>query len=101
MKLQFVLLISTLCPLFGQNVALPINIGYTEPAPFQAAPGTGSHPLSRRHFIRQPMARSAPHRPAPEICRKASQGSRSGLHNWMDLRCRRRSSPSNRNGYVA
>jgi len=39
MKLQFALLISTLCPLLGQNVALPINIGYTEPAPFQAAPG--------------------------------------------------------------
>ena len=39
MKLQFALLISTLCPLFGQNVALPINIGYIEPAPFQVAPG--------------------------------------------------------------
>ena len=39
MKLQFVLLIPTLCPLFAQNAALPITMGYTEPAPFQAAPG--------------------------------------------------------------
>ena len=39
MKLQFALLISALCPLFAQNVALPITMGYTEPAPFQAAPG--------------------------------------------------------------
>jgi hypothetical protein len=39
MKMQFALLISMLCPLFGQNVALPVNIGYAEPAPFQVAPG--------------------------------------------------------------
>jgi len=39
MKLQLVLLTTTLCPLFAQNVALPIAMGYTEPAPFQAAPG--------------------------------------------------------------
>jgi hypothetical protein len=39
MKLQFALLITALCPLFAQNVALPITMGYTEPAPFQAAPG--------------------------------------------------------------
>ena len=25
--------------MFAQNVALPITIGYTEPAPFQVAPG--------------------------------------------------------------
>jgi hypothetical protein len=39
MKLQLALLTTTLCPLFAQNVALPIAMGYTEPAPFQAAPG--------------------------------------------------------------
>jgi hypothetical protein len=39
MKLHFVLLIPSLCPLCAQNAALPISIGYTEPAPFQAAPG--------------------------------------------------------------
>jgi hypothetical protein len=39
MKLQFALLIPALCPLFAQNVALPVTMGYTEPAPFQAAPG--------------------------------------------------------------
>jgi hypothetical protein len=39
MKSQLALLITTLCPLFAQNVALPIAMGYTEPAPFQAAPG--------------------------------------------------------------
>ena len=39
MKVRFALLISTICPLFGQNVALPVQIGYTEPAPFQVAPG--------------------------------------------------------------
>jgi hypothetical protein len=39
MKLHFALLILTLCPLSAQNVALPISIGYTEPAPFRAAPG--------------------------------------------------------------
>jgi hypothetical protein len=39
MRLHFALLISTLCPLLAQNVALPISVGYTEPAPFQAAPG--------------------------------------------------------------
>ena len=39
MKLQLALLIPTFCPLFAQNVALPIAMGYTETAPFQAAPG--------------------------------------------------------------
>ena len=39
MKLPFVLLIPTLCPLFAQNVALPLAMGYSEPAPFAAAPG--------------------------------------------------------------
>ena len=39
MKLLFALFLPTLCPLFAQNVALPITMGYTEPAPFQAAPG--------------------------------------------------------------
>jgi hypothetical protein len=39
MKLQLTLLTTTLCPLFAQNVALPIVMGYTEPARFQAAPG--------------------------------------------------------------
>ena len=39
MKLTFALLIPALCPVFAQNVALPIAVGYTEPAPFQAAPG--------------------------------------------------------------
>ena len=31
--------VSIVCPLFGQTAALPITMGYTEPAPFQAAPG--------------------------------------------------------------
>jgi hypothetical protein len=39
MKSRLALLITTFCPLFAQNVALPIAMGYTEPAPFQAAPG--------------------------------------------------------------
>jgi hypothetical protein len=39
MKLQFALLTAALCPLFAQNVGLPITLGYKEPAPFQAAPG--------------------------------------------------------------
>lgn len=39
MKWPLVFLIATLCPLFAQSVALPVAIGYTEPAPFQASPG--------------------------------------------------------------
>ena len=39
MKLHFALLILPLCPIFAQNAALPISIGYTEPAAFRAAPG--------------------------------------------------------------
>jgi len=39
MKLEFAFLISALCPIIGQNAAPPVNIGYTEPAPFQVAPG--------------------------------------------------------------
>lgn len=39
MKLYLALLTLTVCPLFAQNVALPISIGYTEPAPFRTAPG--------------------------------------------------------------
>ncbi len=39
LKLAFLIPTLTLCPLFAQNVALPITMGYTEPAPFQAAPG--------------------------------------------------------------
>lgn len=38
MKLQLALFIP-LCPLFAQTAALPIMIGYSEPAPFQVAPG--------------------------------------------------------------
>ena len=39
MKLHHSFLLFTLCPLFAQNVALPVAMGYTEPPPFQAAPG--------------------------------------------------------------
>jgi hypothetical protein len=100
MKLQFALLIPTLCPLFAQNVALPITMGYTEPAPFQAAPGqVVTLFLDDISFGVDGRFRSA--RAALEICPKASQGSPYALHSSMDLRCRRRSSPCNRNSYVA
>ena len=99
MKLHFALLIPTLCPLFAQNVALPISIGYTEPAPFQAAPGqVVTLFLDDISFGADGRFRSA--RPGPKICPKASQGSPSALRSSMDPRCRRRSSPCSRNGYV-
>src|SRR5436309_3224814 len=39
MKQTLAVLLLTLCPLFAQTAALPIAMGYSEPAPFQAAPG--------------------------------------------------------------
>ena len=60
MKLLFAIFLPTLCPLFAQNVALPITIGYTEPAPFQVGARTGSHPISRQHLLgRRRSSRSA------------------------------------------
>jgi hypothetical protein len=38
-KRQLLVLIGVLCPTFAQNGAIPITMGYLEPAPFQAAPG--------------------------------------------------------------
>lgn len=38
-KKQLLALIAVLCPAFAQNGAIPISVGYTEPPPFQAAPG--------------------------------------------------------------
>jgi len=39
MKLHLLVVITFSCPVFAQSPAIPIAVGYSEPAPFQAAPG--------------------------------------------------------------
>ena len=69
-KLLFAIFLPTLCPLFAQNVALPITIGYTEPAPFQVAPGQvltlflDNISFGQRRY--SPFRRSGSGRPAAE-----------------------------------